>query len=102
MRENFIVAFPNSYNFNYLWKPLICLVLAIVIIYPILKISSIPGLISIALLFLIFYVILTSMTSENLSNELPSTLYPSLPHTGLDGISLNSYVAGLDTSNYIV
>jgi len=102
MRENFIVAIKNSYNFNYLWKPLICIVLAIVIIYPILQISSIPGLISVALLFLIFYVILTSMTSENLSNELPSTLYPSLPHTGLDGISLNSYVAGLDTSNYIV
>ena len=52
--------------------------------------------------FLIIYVIVSSMTSENLSNELPSTLYPSLPHTGLDGISLNSYVAGMDVNQYIV
>ena len=42
------------------------------------------------------------MTNENLSNELPSTLYPSLPHTGLDGISLNNYVAGMDVHKYIV
>ena len=46
------------------------------------------------ILSLIFFVIILSMTNENLSNELPSTLYPSIPHTGLDGISLNSYVAG--------
>ena len=49
-----------------------------------------------------FFVILKSISSENLSNELPSTLYPSPPHTGLDGISLNSYVAGMDTNQYIV
>ena len=43
-----------------------------------------------------------SMSNENLSNELPSHLYPSLPHTGLDGISLNNYVAGMDLgSKYI-
>jgi hypothetical protein len=40
------------------------------------------------------------MTTENLSNELPSTLYPSLPHMGLDGISMNSYVAGMDVRKY--
>jgi uncharacterized membrane protein len=91
-----------SYNLNYLWKPLICLIAAILLIkFSTLKISSIEGMLSIILLFLILYVIVNSMTSENLSNELPSTLYPSIPHTGLDGISLNSYVAGLDTSKYI-
>ena len=36
-----------------------------------------------------------SLSSENLSNEIPSTLYPSEPHLGLDGISLNNYVAGM-------
>ena len=40
------------------------------------------------------------MTNENLSNELPSTLYPIFPHSGLDGISLNNYVAGMDIKKY--
>jgi molecular chaperone DnaK len=39
---------------------------------------------------------LTKERFENLSNELPSTLYPSFPHLGLDGISLNSYIAGIE------
>ena len=102
MRENFIIALNNSRNFSYLWQPIICLVLSIVIIYPILGIVSVQAILSIILLFLILYVIVKSMTSENLSNELPSTLYPSLPHTGLDGISLNTYVTGMDTSKYLV
>jgi hypothetical protein len=104
MRENFTVSFDfnNMFNFRKYMKPFVCLILAIVIIYPILGFASIHAILSIILLFLILYVILTSMTSENLSNELPSTLYPSLPHTGLDGISLNTYVAGMDTSKYIV
>jgi len=103
MRENFVITLKNSYNFNYLWKPLICLIAAIVLInFSTLKISSVEGILSIILLFLILYVIVNSMTSENLSNELPSTLYPSLPHTGLDGISLHTYVTGMDTSKYLV
>jgi hypothetical protein len=102
MRENFIVSFNTGTNYSYLWKPIICLIISIVIIFPILGILSIQARLSIVLLFLILYVIVSSMTSENLSNELPSTLYPSLPHTGLDGISLNTYVAGMDTSKYIV
>lgn len=102
MRENFMVKFNNSYNYSKLWKPIVCLIVSIAIIFPILGISSIQAILSIILLFLILYVIVASMTSENLSNELPSTLYPSLPHTGLDGISLNTYVAGMDTSKYIL
>jgi hypothetical protein len=102
MRENFTISLNNSYNFSYLWKPVICLIVAIAIIFPILGFASLHAILSIVLLFLILYVIVSSMSSENLSNELPSTLYPSLPHTGLDGISLNTYVAGMSTSNYIV
>ena len=102
MRENFVVSFTNGRNYSYLWKPIICLIISFAIIFPILGIASTQAILSIVLLFLILYVIVSSMTSENLSNELPSTLYPSLPHTGLDGISLNTYVAGMDTSKYIV
>ena len=102
MRENFMVKINNSYNYSKLWKPVVCLLVSMAVIIPILGITSIQAILSIVLLFLILYVIVSSMTSENLSNELPSTLYPSLPHTGLDGISLNTYVAGMDTSKYIV
>jgi hypothetical protein len=102
MRENFIVSVNYNYSFRNLWKPVICLILSIAIIFPILGVASIQAILSIILLFLILYVIVASLTSENLSNELPSTLYPSLPHTGLDGISLNTYVAGMDNLKYTV
>jgi hypothetical protein len=94
MQENFTVSFPNSYNFTYLWKIVISILLAILIIFPALGVGTLQSTLSIIILSLIFFVIILSMTNENLSNELPSTLYPSIPHTGLDGISLNSYVAG--------
>jgi hypothetical protein len=42
---------------------------------------------------------MNSITNENLSNDLPNTLYPSMPHTGLDGISLNNYIAGMDINS---
>ena len=102
MRENFIITINNKNNWNYLIKPVVCLILAVIIIYycKMASIQSIEGILCIILLFLIFYVIATSMTSENLSNELPSTLYPSIPHTGLDGISLNTYVAGMSSPKY--
>lgn len=101
MRENFTISMPNSVNYGYLPKMLISLIISVIIIYPILGLFSIQSVLSIIILFLIIYIIITSITSENLSNELPSTLYPSMPHTGLDGISLNSYVAGLKTDRYI-
>ena len=98
MRENFVINFRNSYNFTFLFKILICIFLAFVIVYPILGISSTQSIISLLVLSLLLYVIFGTITNENLSNELPSTIYPSIPHTGLDGISLNSYVAGMDTN----
>jgi len=42
------------------------------------------------------------MSSENLSTDLSPALYPSMPHTGLDGISLDNYAAGIKTDNYII
>lgn len=101
MRENFTIQIPNSINFGVLPKMLISLIISIIIIYPILGLGSLQAILSIIILFLIIYIIISSMTTENLSNELPSTLYPLMPHTGLDGISLNSYVAGLKTDSYV-
>jgi len=107
MRENFDldISFKRGYNFNYVWKILICLIITFLIIglstsFNFSRFGSISIILSFILLFMIIYVIITSITNENLSNELPSTLYPSLPHTGLDGISLNNYMAGMDVSNF--
>ena len=102
MIETFEFGFPHSYNLNGMYVVILCLIISAIIIHPIIGITSIHGILSFVLLFFIIYVIVTSMTNENLSNDLPSTLYPTLPHTGLDGISLNNYVAGMDVNKYII
>ena len=70
MRENFTIKVPNSINFGVLPKMLISLIISIIIIYPILGLGSIQAILSIIILFLIIYIIISSMTTENLSNEL--------------------------------
>jgi amino acid transporter len=80
-------------------KIVISALLSFVIIFPILGFGNIPSIVSMFLLFFLIFFILSMMSNDNRSNDLPSTLYPSLPHTGLDGISLDSYVSGLDINN---
>jgi len=98
MKENFTIPISNSVRYPNLGKIIACLILSLIIIYPVLGIGSIESIFSLILLFLILYVIISSMTNSNLYNELPSTLYPNLPHLGLDGISLDNYVAGMDVN----
>ena len=100
MIENFTISFKNSYNFTYLSKILVAIIISALITIPILGYSSISAIVSFLILFMIIYILITSMTNENLSNELPSTLYPNMPHMGLDGISMNSYVAGTNMKSY--
>ena len=95
-----IFTFYNSYNFKSLTKIIISLIISFIITFPVLGFSTIPAILSFIILFFIIYIIIVSMTNENLSNELPSTLYPIFPHSGLDGISLNNYVAGMDIKKY--
>jgi hypothetical protein len=103
MKENFTISISNSSHFFLptLFKYIICLVISLVIIYPILGLSSMESIVSVVILFLILFVILNSMTNENLPNELPQTLYPYTPNLGLDGISKNVYVAGLTSNQQI-
>lgn len=96
--ENFLVKIPNSGTYYPNLRPLIAsIILACLLTYPILGITQ-NGIYASILLFVTFFVILTSLSNENSSNELPSTLYPSPPRMGLDGISLNSYVSGNDNN----
>ena len=96
--ENFTIKIPNSIpNFPNLRPLIISILLACLLTYPIMGFSR-NALFCNILLFITFFIILTSLSNENMSNELPSTLYPSPPHMGLDGISLNSYVSGNDNN----
>jgi len=94
-------SIPNSLNFPNLHKIVICLLISAIIIYPVLGLSSVQSILAMVVLFILFFVILQSMSNNNLQNELPSTLYPSMPHLGLDGISLNNYVSGLTPKSYV-
>lgn len=80
-------------------KIIISALLSFIIIFPVLGFKSPSAIGSIFILFLLIYFTLSTFSNDNRANDLPSTLYPNLPHTGLDGISLDSYVAGLDLNN---
>jgi hypothetical protein len=89
-----ILSSPTLPAYNYT-SILISLIISAVIVFPILGFRTATAFISFILLYFLIYIIIVSISSENISNELPSTLYPSEPHLGLDGISLNNYVAGM-------
>ncbi len=101
MKEHFTISIPASFNYSYYISIIIILIISIVIVYPILGLGNPESFLSIILLFLILLVIFNSITTQNLYNELPSTLYPYNPNLGLDGISLNAYIAGMDTNQYV-
>jgi len=89
-------------NYNYIFSIIILLIICYVIVYPVLGFGSIESILAYIILFLILYVIFSSMSNQNLYNELPSTIYPYNPTLGLDGISMTAYTAGLSTNNFIV
>ena len=93
MIENFVISIKSAKYRPNLSSIIISLILALIIIVPILGLTP-NGIFGIIILFMIFFIIINSITTENLSNELPSYLYPSPPHMGLDGISVSNYVAG--------
>jgi len=88
------ISIPNFQIYGIL-KILSSIIISAIIVFPILGFKHI-AIICFILLYTLLYIIFSSMSSQNLYNELPSTLYPSIPHTGLDGISLNNYIAGME------
>lgn len=47
-------------------------------------------------LFTLLYISFSNMNSDNRPQALPKTVYPPPPHTGLDGISLENRLTGLN------
>jgi hypothetical protein len=101
MQENFVISAPTFFYYKNFKSFFVSIIISLIIIYPIFRKNflSINSIISFVVLTFIIFFIISSITNENLSNEMPSYLYPNLPHTGLDGISLNNYVAGLDVKS---
>jgi len=94
-----LIKIPH-YSFKDFYIIIVTFILTLLIILPI-GLFKITSMISFVILFVLIYIIIKTMSTENLANDLPSSLYPSMPHTGLDGISLDNYVAGVKTNNYI-
>jgi len=89
------ISIPNHLNLHTFKIGLISFLLSLLVIFPTMGIQSISSILCVVLLTVLFYILITTMTSEDLSNELPSTLYPTSPRLGLDGVSLNNYYGGL-------
>ena len=67
--ENFTIKIPNSVEYHPNLKPLIAsILLACLLTYPILGMNR-NGVFASIILFVIFFIILTSLTNENLTNE---------------------------------
>jgi hypothetical protein len=96
MKENFEIKIPNSLNLNTISKILIAFIISVIIVFPILNIFTPEGIVSIIILFLIIYIIILSLSGSD-PYELP--IYPTMPHIGLDGISLDNYMAGMNINN---
>ena len=65
--ENFDVTIPNSLYFPNLRNIITAILLATVLTYPILGINK-NGIFASIILFIIFFILLNSLTNENLSN----------------------------------
>ena len=96
MKENFKIKIPNKLNFNKISKLLISLIIAVIIIFPILNLLTIEGIVSTIILFLIIYIIILSLTG---SDPYETPISPSMPHLGLDGITLDNYITGMNINN---
>ena len=83
----------NSYSGNFK-NSLIALLISCLIIIPVLRNFNGVTIISIILMSIIIFIILSTMTGDGLSIALPSVTYPPPPHLGLDGVSLDNAVAG--------
>ena len=48
----------------------------------------------------IIFILLANSNGNNMANAVSSTVYPVPSHLGLNGISLNNLIAGVDVVKY--
>lgn len=95
MKEDFSIEIPKNPLIGKIPIYLISFLISLIIIYTTIGFKNIVmSILCILILMVLFYIILSSFSLQNgLSSD--STTYPTPPHLGLDGISMNNLIAGL-------
>ena len=97
-----IISFSFSGFFELLNKLLkgtyyiILLLITILIVYSAMKKFNLNSILCIILLYVLFIIILNTIGNNILSISVSNTVYPVPPNLGLDGISKNNLIAGIN------
>lgn len=92
--NNFTIELPHIYireNIRYI---LLSIFLSIVIVGYIIRKFNIVFITSVIILSYIFFVICTTVYSNNYIDSLPDVLDPLPPHLGLNGVSMSNIYTG--------
>lgn len=99
MQENFLVSVPTFKPTRRTILIIIALIISVAIVIPLIGFKSEIAIFVVFILAIIIFILLTN-TNNNMANAVPSTVYPVPPHLGLNGISLNNLIAGVDVVKY--
>ena len=95
---SFTVYSPSSIYISPTIKNIfVSIIISFIVLIPIIKKYGKKGMIAGLVLSIFVYLIMIQTNNSNGYNLLPKTDYPPPPHTGLDGVSLQTQVAG----NYV-
>jgi uncharacterized membrane protein YoaK (UPF0700 family) len=100
MQENFLVSVPHFKPTRNTVLTIIALIISVAIVIPLIGFRNEMAIFVVFILAIIIFMLLVNANSNNMPNAIPSTVYPVPPHLGLNGISLNNLVAGVDNVKY--
>ena len=79
---------PSRIFTPFIRKLLFSIGLAILMVMAVVRRISVVAILSIIMLSVIFYIMFSNMSGDNISGSLPYATYPLPPHLGLDGVSM--------------
>ena len=97
---SFTVKTPSWYISPYSKRIIYSILISFVIVLPLTRQINILSVVSIIILSVIMYIIITSASYDSYTDSLPYTVSPPSPHLGLDGVSINNSYTGNDLSKY--
>lgn len=80
----------STHTYNELKTTFWSLLIAILLLFPAIKLYTLPGIITVIITSIMVYIMISSMDGINKEGALSSVTYPGPPHLGLDGISLEN------------
>jgi hypothetical protein len=93
MKEHFSLEIPRTLFVGNTLYFIISIFISVAIVYNSIQFKNmVMSIISILILTLLIYMILSSMMMTHTGLSLHSTTYPLPPHLGLDGISVQNQV----------